>query len=259
MSEIQKFDARKFGLQNKRLALVDLEAISDALRCIFSIGSNSLLQEIKSKYAFHVIPVFVTEGKFTGRKMAVVDADKAERAFKFIRENADPVLLEKLKEEHEFELIAFSLPKPSSANVFAKCVRFVLGVGLMMLLISALTGCAEAPAEQLTVIDNSHVTFEEWGVVKHVTPIRKTKRNDYQRIETDKVVFNEINVKSFPDGYVQAGDVIGQEVRFTESKVNIKLCKNGLCIPYSVCYKMMRCFEQYQSANRLALHKEVSR
>jgi len=256
MSEIQKFDARQFGLQNKRLALVDLEAISDALRCIFSIGSNTLLQGLKSKYAFHIIPVFVTEGKFTGRKMAVVDADKAELAFKYIRDNADPVLLQKLKDEHEFELVPFSLPKPSGASVFAKCVRFVLGVGLMILLVSALTGCAEAPAEQRKAVEQGHVTFEQWGTVKQIEPVRKTKHNDYRRIVTNEVVFDEINVRSFPDGYVLPGDVIGQEVRYTENKVNIKLCKNGLCVAHSVCYRMMRCFEKYQNTVRLASNRE---
>lgn len=128
-----------------------------------------------------------------------------------------------------------------------------------MLLVSALSGCAEAPAEQRKAVEQGYITYEQWGKVKQIEPVRKTKHNDYRRIVTDEVVFDEINVRSFPDGYVKPGDVIGQEMRFTERKVNIKLCKNGMCVANSVCYKLMKCFERYETMQELVLNMENSR
>lgn len=257
MANLQKFNPAQFGLQGKRLAVVELNTLSDALSCIFSKGSEKLVSTLKSRYMFSMIPVMMDKGHYQGVPLVVVDADRAEKAFKYIREHASPELLAELKGNHEFEL------KPivtrTSKGLIPKCIRFVLGVGLMLLLLSALTGCSEAPAERVNIVEQGYVTFEQWGTVKKVEPVRKTKHNDYRKIVTDKVVFSEINVKSFPNGYVKPGDVIGQEMRFTESKVNIKLCKNGMCVANSVCYKLMKCFERYETMQELVLNMENSR
>lgn len=257
MANHQKFNPAQFGLQGKRLAVVELNKLSDALSCIFSMGGEKLVSTLKSCYMFSMIPVMMDKGHYQGVPLVVVDADRAEKAFKYIRENASPELLAELKGKHEFDLEP--IDTSSTKGFIAKCARFVLGVALMMLLLSALTGCSEAPADRVNIVKQGYVTFEQWGTVKEVELVRKTKRNDYRKIVTDKVIFSEINVKSFPNGYVKPGDVIGQEMRFTERKVNIKLCKNGMCVANSVCYKLMKCFERYETMQKLVLNMENSR
>lgn len=245
MLGITKFNPSQFGLQGRRLAIVELEKITGAMLCIFHHSGEEFISILKSRFGFSIIPVIVDSGEHAGSKMAVVDVECAERAFQYIRENAEPELLEALKAKHEFELKPLAMDKRSLAGTVAKCVRFVLGVGIMMVLVSALSGCAEAPAERVMVAESGHVKFDHWGSVKSVNPVRKTKGNDYQRVVTTKVIFSEFNVKSFPDGFVSVGDVIGQEVRITQYKATTRLCKNGRCVPYGVCYSLMPCFKKY--------------
>lgn len=260
MVNIRKFNPAQFGLQGKRLAVVELNTLLDALTCICSKGSETLVSTLKSRYQFSMIPVMMDEGQYQGVPLVVVDADGAEKAFQYVRENASPELLAELKENHEFELKP--IDNSSTKGFIAKCVRFVLGVALMMLLVSTLTGCAEAPAAPATPVPTPEplkVLFEDWGVVKATELVRKTKRNEYHKMTTTTSYFREINVLRFPGAVVQPGDAIGLELRLNENSAFIKLCKNSLCVPYSVCYRSMMCFEKYEAAHILALNREKLR
>lgn len=247
MANLQKFNPAQFGLQGKRLAVVELNTLSDALSCIFSKGSEKLVSTLKSRYMFSMIPVMMDKGHYQGVPLVVVDADRAEKAFKYIREHASPELLAELKGKHEFELEPIGTS--STKEFIAKCARFVLGVALMMLLVSALSGCAEAPAAPATPVSTPEplkVLFEDWGVVKATELVRKTKRNEYHKMTTTTSYFREINILRFPGAAVQPGDAIGLEVRLHENSALIKLCKNSLCVPYSICYRSMVCFDKYK-------------
>ncbi|MAA93728.1 MAG: hypothetical protein CML22_07315 [Rheinheimera sp.] len=140
MSGITKFNPSQFGLEGRRLAIVELEKITGAMLCIFHHSGEELISIVKSRFGFSIIPVIVDSGEHAGMQMAVLDVECAERAFQYIRENAEPELLEALKAKHEFELMPLAMDKHSLAGTVAKCVKFILGVAIMMALVSSLPG-----------------------------------------------------------------------------------------------------------------------
>ncbi|WP_240224641.1 hypothetical protein [Rheinheimera hassiensis] len=79
------FNPEDFGLKGKNLALVDFDLILEAFKLISEDIIDDVINQLREKYAFHLISVRMESGQLQGKRLGVVDADQAPAAFDYIR------------------------------------------------------------------------------------------------------------------------------------------------------------------------------
>ena len=88
---------------------------------------------------------------------------------------------------------------------------------------------------------------DNWGVVKSIEFVRSRKHSAYFRVTTDKVVFDELDVRNFPGEKLVVGDVIFYQTKMSSNEVNTSYCRNDMCQPSGSCYWWMPCFNRYET------------
>lgn len=129
-------NASIFGLQGKRMALVEIDALCKALNFVFNHASGDMKSVLKAKHNFSVVPILSEESKYAGRRMAVVDADKVEQALAYIRRHADETMLKTLSEHYQFELVPLTRAKFPKGRLLAMLTKHILGVAIFLYLLS---------------------------------------------------------------------------------------------------------------------------
>ena len=92
----------------------------------------------------------------------------------------------------------------------------------------------------------NEIIFKDYGTVLGVEYIRSGKYSAYFRITTDKVVWDSINIRNFPDDNVRVGDILSEQIIITQDSAKYYICKNGMCSQISTCYSWMPCFNKYE-------------
>lgn len=266
----QKLTKKELGKQCTRVALIDFDRFKGAMTCIVKMSDEAFANQIKANYAFRVIPVFLPESmsskaEFAQKRMAAVDAERAERFFAFVRANAKPELLELLKANYELDLYPIDLDSKTSGwrEFIIKSLRLIGGVTLMLAVLYSLTGCAESSvkkvesvAQQEVVKPQGQLYVEEFGIVQSVKVHRdqKTrKKTNFHDVKTDLMELSKINQRRFSGEIIRVGDVLSKTVFLTDEMAEIQLCKNGDdCKLFSVCYRFMQCFGKYQALRETA-------
>lgn len=119
---------------------------------------------------------------------------------------------------------------------------FVLPVGLVVFFLLFLF---QKPAEGESPV---RIINKDWGTVTSIESCRKTKHSLYCRVETTKVVFNEIDITDFPHNNLKEGDSISFRVDIFEKSYHTYYIRNNWSISTSSCFWFMPCFDNYDEA-----------